>query len=153
MHIRSLPAALAMVALTAVGCDDGTKEQSPGEVLARDSTLASGLKQADTSSFADAADPMTTPDTDPLRERHPRAQPAEKTTSAPRTPRRMRPVPATIHPDPLPTHPLPAAEARSRSSSNGASPRVKARAVEILQQVPGATLPSPAVRPGGSRGP
>jgi hypothetical protein len=115
MHIRSLSASLAFLGLLATACDDGTQEQSPGEVLARDSTLARGLQQADTSSFAD-------------------------TTSARPAPRRMRPAPATIHPDPLPAHPMPPA-ARSSSSSNEASPRSKARAAEILQQVPGATLP------------
>jgi hypothetical protein len=114
MHIRFLSASLAFVGLLAIACDDGTQEQSPGEVLARDSTLARGLQQADTSSFAD-------------------------TTSARLATRRMRPAPATIHPDPLPAHRLP--PARSSSSSNGASLRTKARAAEILQQVPGATLP------------
>jgi hypothetical protein len=125
MHIRSLSATLALVGLLAIACDDGTQEQSPGEVLARDSTLARGLQQADTSSFAD-------------------------TVSARPAPRRMRPVPATIHPDPLPSHPLPPAPARTSSSPSGVSPRAKAKAAEILQQVPGATLPSAAVRPRGS---
>ena len=128
MHIRSLSASLAFVGLLAIACDDGTQEQSPGEVLARDSTLARGLQQTDTSSAAD-----TTPALPP--------------------PRRMRPAPATIHPDPLPGHPLPPADARSRTSSNRASHGANARATEILQQVPGATLPSPAVRPRGAGGP
>jgi hypothetical protein len=128
MHIRFLSATLAFVGLLAIACDDGTQEQSPGEVLARDSTLARGLQQADTSSLAD-------------------------TISARPAPRRMRPVPATIHPDPLPSHPLPPAEARNGSSSSGVSPRAKARATEILQQVPGATVPSAPVRPRGSGAP
>jgi hypothetical protein len=152
MHIRSLSASLAFVGLLAIACDDGTQEQSPGEVLARDSTLARGLQQADTSSFADDEHPLPTRGRDSLAGQ-PAPPPARpNTTSARPAPRRMRPAPATIHPDPLPGHPLPPAEARSSSSSNGASPRAKARAVEILQQVPGATLPS-AVRPRGSGAP
>ena len=56
MTTRSLLTTLAIATLFMPGCGDGTKEQSPGEVLARDSSLASELKQADTSAFAEAAD-------------------------------------------------------------------------------------------------
>ena len=56
MTTRSLSTTLAIAVLFVSGCGDGTQEQSPGEVLARDSSLASDLKQADTSAFAEAAD-------------------------------------------------------------------------------------------------
>ena len=55
MKNRSLCWTLALI-LMAAACGEGTKEESPGEVLARDSSLASDLKQADTSAFAEAAD-------------------------------------------------------------------------------------------------
>ena len=56
MHISLFSATLALTTLIASACSDGKKEESPGEVLARDSSLANDLKQADTSAFAEAAD-------------------------------------------------------------------------------------------------
>src|SRR6476469_3680775 len=56
MTIRTLSLAVALAALGAACSEDTKEEQSPGEVLARDSSLASDLKQADTSAFAEAAD-------------------------------------------------------------------------------------------------
>ena len=43
MTMRSQLTTLAIATLFIAGCGDGTKEQSPGEVLARDSSLASDL--------------------------------------------------------------------------------------------------------------
>src|SRR4051812_24256205 len=56
MQARFPLATVAAMVLLAGACSDSTEEQSPGEVLARDSSLASELKQADTSAFAEAAD-------------------------------------------------------------------------------------------------
>src|SRR6476661_5024565 len=56
MTIRTLSLAVALAVLGAACREDSKEEQSPGEVLARDSSLASDLKQADTSAFAEAAD-------------------------------------------------------------------------------------------------
>jgi uncharacterized protein YecT (DUF1311 family) len=181
MHYRFL-SALA-IALVAAGCSDGTKEESPGEVLARDSSLASELKQADTSAFAEAADvamafdpdsamppvEMTTPAPESrtaapaATTSAPPAAPAPATpasgatmrverpaTTAPAPAARapMRPVPATIHPDPIPTRRLPAAPAAAagnragaRSPAPAASPAPSREAVSILATVPGASLP------------
>ena len=93
MTTRSLLTTLAIATLFIPGCGDGTKEQSPGEVLARDSSLASELKQADTSAFAEAADVAMAFDPDsamppvettiPIRE--PVAQPAPEPERAPPT--------------------------------------------------------------------
>jgi hypothetical protein len=55
MNNRSLYSTLTFAALVVTACGDGTREQSPGEVLARDSSLASELRQADTSDFSEAA--------------------------------------------------------------------------------------------------
>lgn len=154
MTIRTLSLAVAL-AVVGVACSEDTKEQSPGEVLARDSSLASDLKQADTSAFAEAADvamafnpdsamPAPTKPAVPMRvDRSAAAAPAAVTTPAPasapaavptpsaapveRAP--MRPAPATIHPEPVPTRRLPAA--REGGSS----------ATTILEKVPGAALP------------
>lgn len=153
MTIRTLSLAVALAALGAA-CSEDTKEQSPGEVLARDSSLASDIKQADTSAFAEAADvamafnpdsairaptkpavPMrvdrsapttATPPAAPAPAPVPSPSPAA-TTPEVRAP--MRPVPATIHPEPIPTRRLPAA--RDGGSS----------ATTILEKVPGAALP------------
>jgi uncharacterized protein YecT (DUF1311 family) len=188
MH-SSIISALA-IALVVAGCSDGTKEESPGEVLARDSSLASELRQADTSAFAEAADvamafdpdsampPVeaatpapasptpaspapATPSSAPASASAPTSTPAVSgatmrverpatatPTTSPRAP--MRPVPATIHPDPVPTRRLPAAPAprtatSSRTSTAGSAPAaapVSSReAVSILSTVPGASLP------------
>lgn len=155
MTIRTLSLAVALAALGAA-CSEDTKEQSPGEVLARDSSLASDIKQADTSAFAEAADvamafnpdsampaptkpavPMrvdrsapatATPPAAPAPAPAPSPTPSPATTTpAVRAP--MRPVPATIHPEPIPARRLPAA--RDGGSS----------ATTILEKVPGATLP------------
>ena len=149
MSIRTLSLAVALAAL-GVACSEDTKEQSPGEVLARDSSLASDLKQADTSAFAEAADvamafdpdsavPPPTKPAVPMRvNRGATGAPTSAVTPAPtsapaaaapaeRAP--MRPVPATIHPEPIPTRRLPTA--RERGSS----------ATTILEKVPGAALP------------
>jgi uncharacterized protein YecT (DUF1311 family) len=166
MHIRCLPTAIAIVALIALGCDDATKEQSPGEVLARDSSLASDLKQADTSAFAEAADVAMAFDPDsavqPVARPAPAAVPMRvdrnagaahplpthvdgpaPPSSATRPP--LRPAPATIHRDPLPAHPMPPASERVRTSSSAAIPST-ASAQAILERVPGAALP-PAKAP------
>src|SRR6478609_7831578 len=150
MTIRTLSLAVALAVLGAACREDSKEEQSPGEVLARDSSLASDLKQADTSAFAEAADvamafnpdsamPAPTKPAVPMRVDHARATtPAPAATPAPtpapsaappvgRAP--MRPVPATIHPDPSPTRRLPTA--REGGSS----------ATSILEKVPGAALP------------
>ncbi len=155
MTIRTLSLAVALAALGAA-CREDTKEQSPGEVLARDSSLASDLKQADTSAFAEAADvsmafdpdsaipapskpavPMrvdrsavTTPGPSPTSTPTPAPAATPASTPAPRAGRPpMRPVPATIHPEPIPTRRLPA------SRDGGSS------ATTILEKVPGAALP------------
>jgi uncharacterized protein YecT (DUF1311 family) len=166
MNTRSRFTTFAII-LVAMACGDGTKEESPGEVLARDSSLARDLKQADTAAYAEAADvamafnpdsalpPATTTtrtgpapsaptSTAPMRvDRGTATTPATPatrpaTTPAARAP--MRPVPATIHPDPIPTTRLPAA-------SGGSEPRTTG-ATSILEKVPGATLP-----PAGSDAP
>jgi uncharacterized protein YecT (DUF1311 family) len=152
------------IVLIAAGCSDGTKEESPGEVLARDSSLASELKQVDTSAFAEAADVAMAFDPDSAMPPVDITVPAPVTRSpasgtapppaAARSP--MRPVPATIHPDPIPTRRLPAAPAarttpRSspRSTSSGVtSAAPSSDAVSILATVPGASLP-----PAGSEEP
>src|SRR5258705_6695630 len=118
MHNRLLSTTLAIAALIAAGCSDGTQEQSPGEVLARDSVLASELRQADTS-----ATPRTSP--------------------APATGAPMRPVPATIHPEPLPTLRLPATPPRPASPMT----RGDSSAAEILARIPGAAPPFTASDP------
>jgi len=56
MYTPSAFTTLALIGLFVTACGESTQEQSPGEVLARDSLLASELKQSDTSSFADAGD-------------------------------------------------------------------------------------------------
>jgi uncharacterized protein YecT (DUF1311 family) len=155
MHIRFPSTTLVILGLVAFGCDDGVKEQSPGEVLARDSSLASGLKQADTSAFAEAADVAMAFDPDSA------VRPAAAPAPAPAVPMRvdrgtspspaarppLRPAPATIHPDPLPGRPMPPAADRSRRSS-GASAATTASAAAILERIPGATLPPvPAKEP------
>lgn len=150
MTIRTLSLAVALAALGAACSEDTKEEQSPGEVLARDSSLASDLKQADTSAFAEAADvamafnpdsamPAPTKPAVPMRVDRTRATtPAPAATPAPtpapsaarpveRAP--MRPVPATIHPDPIPTRRLP-------TTREGGS-----NATTILEKVPGAALP------------
>jgi uncharacterized protein YecT (DUF1311 family) len=196
MQIRFSLASLTAAVLIAVACSDSTEEQSPGEVLARDSSLASELKQADTSAFAEAADvamafdpdsamgPVTsasrtipsgrsapTPPTSepastvPMRIDRGTTSPSpagSPDASAPRASRPpMRPAPATIHPDPLPKNTLPdkpghpvtatrtapsgtAAPKRAATGSAAAAPA----ATEILERVPGASLP-----PAGSEGP
>jgi uncharacterized protein YecT (DUF1311 family) len=155
MTIRTLSLAVALAVLGAA-CSEDTKEQSPGEVLARDSSLASDLKQADTSAFAEAADvamafnpdsamPAPTKPAVPMRvDRSAGTTPAASgtpATAATPTPAptptavppveraRMRPVPATIHPEPIPTRRLPA------TRDGGSS------ATTILEKVPGAALP------------
>jgi uncharacterized protein YecT (DUF1311 family) len=194
MQIRFSLASLTAAVLIAVACSDSTEEQSPGEVLARDSSLASELKQADTSAFAEAADvamafdpdsamgPVTsatrtipgnrdvpTPPSEPAPAVPMRIDRGATSTSAaasppasppPATRPPMRPAPATIHPDPLPTHtlpeksgravtatrPAPAGTSASRGSATGAAAVPAATA--ILERVPGASLP-----PAGSEGP
>ena len=173
MHLRIL-SALA-IALVAAGCRGDVKEESPGEVLARDSSLASELKQADTSAFAEAADVAMAFDPDsampavdastpePVRPAAPASgvtMRVERPDSTPPTPAErapMRPVPATIHPDPIPTRRLPAApsartSATTRSAAPSASrpapPPSSREAVSILSTIPGASLP-----PAGSDAP
>jgi uncharacterized protein YecT (DUF1311 family) len=175
MNSRPLSTTLAIVAMIAVGCSDGAKEQSPGEVLARDSALASDLKQSDTSAFADAAEVATAFNPDsalppvnakslvrssvaaaspaassaPVPKRVDQSVPsmsrpapsASPSTGTPVPVAPMRPAPATIHADPLPTRRLPAAPASSVSTTS----RVDPRAAEFLAKVPGAALP-PGVR-------
>lgn len=150
MTIRTLSVAVALAVLGAA-CSEDTKEQSPGEVLARDSSLASDLKQADTSAFAEAADvamafnpdsamPAPTKPAVPMRvDRSAASAPAATPASTPaptpapsaapveRAP--MRPAPATIHPEPIPTRRLPT----TRESGSSAT--------TILEKVPGAALP------------
>jgi hypothetical protein len=130
MYIRALSSIVAAAVLLATGCSDNTQEQSPGEVLARDSSLANDLMQADT-----AASAATT-----------------TTASAPRS--RLRPAPATIHPESLHRRTLPAAPTR-RTASPGSTSGTSASpsAAAILQRIPGAALPAPAprrVRPSAS---
>jgi uncharacterized protein YecT (DUF1311 family) len=174
----------AIAALIALGCSDGTQEQSPGEVLARDSSLASDLKRADTSDFAEAADvamafdpdsalpPATSapasspplassastsspaissganassarpPSSSPVPMRVDRSAAASSPPAPPRP--TLRPTaPATIHPDPIPTHTLPAVPPRSAPAS--APRRAERGAVDILAKVPGAALPAPGI--------
>lgn len=119
---------LAIALVSAVACSDDTKEESPGEVLARDSTLASDLRQADTSAFADPADVMTASARDSDRVRPRTVRGPVLTVRRP-----MRPAPATIHADPVPTHTMPPA-------SSGEDKK-KARAAQILKAVPGSSLP------------
>jgi len=52
----------------------------------------------------------------------------------------MRPVPATIHPDPIPTRTLPAAPA-ARTNSATVGTAASSSAAAILERVPGASLP------------
>ncbi len=88
MHIRIL-SALAIVAIAA-GCSGGdTQEQSPGEVLARDSSLASELKQADTSAFAEAADVAMAFDPDSAMPPVDAAAPVAAATPTPAVPMRV----------------------------------------------------------------
>ena len=163
MHIRIL-SALAIAAFAAACSGGDTQEQSPGEVLARDSSLASELRQADTSAFAEAADVAMAFDPDsampPVKTEAPvpatpqpavpmRVERTDSTPAPPPTPAPMRPVPATIHPDPIPTRKLPAvpatrATAASRPAASKAaqpSPMPSREAVSILSTVPGASLP------------
>jgi uncharacterized protein YecT (DUF1311 family) len=144
MTIRTLSLAVAFAAVGAA-CGDDTEQQSPGEVLARDSSLASDLKQADTSAFAEAADvamafnpdsAMPGPTNPAVPMRIDRGAPAAPAAPAPRPAAAepavrppMRPVPATIHPDPIPTRRLPTARDGGSSAST------------ILEKVPGAALP------------
>ena len=170
MHLRRLSATLALVGLAAVACDDATQEQSPGEVLTRDTALANDLRQIDTSSFAEAADVAMAFNTDSAL---PPAAPARSAPAAPAVPMRvdrgappptspsvpstpassvpptrspLRPKPATIHPDPLPGPTLPPARTRPNegATSNGAAASAAASAAAILERVPGATLAPPA---------
>ena len=153
MTTRSLLTTLAIAALFISGCGDGTREQSPGEVLARDSSLASELKQADTSAFAEAADVAMAFDPDsamppvettiPARDPVVPASTARPTPSrpAPSKPTQMRPAPATIHPDPIPERGVSATPER-RETSSRATP-AGTNAATILERVPGAAL-SPA---------
>lgn len=151
MTIRTLYLTVALAVLGAA-CSEDTKEQSPGDVLARDSSLASDLKQADTSSFAEAADvamafnpdsAMPAPKNPPVPMRVGRGVPATPTpasTPAPAAPPApavappggrapMRPVPATIHPEPIPTGRLPTAREGGTSAAT------------TLEKVPGAAMP------------
>lgn len=123
MHSSSLSVTLTIAALIGAACSDGTQEQSPGEVLARDSTLSSGLQQADTSAFAAPPDAESAMDPDSATPPAP-----AMSAAAPRQP--MPPRPATIHREPRPERLAPA--------GNGAT--------AILEIVPGATLPPPAAR-------
>lgn len=166
MNIRWLSTTLAVVGLAAAGCDDGAKEQSPGEVLAHDSMLATDLKQADTSAFAEAADVAMAADPDsahgrasiraprpatrrPVPTRVDRSSPASSPAPAP-----MRPAPATIHPEPLPSRTLPPAAGGSpgSTSSRGSAP-MPANALAILEQVPGAAIPAAVSEPCASPAP
>lgn len=174
MQTRLPLVTLTVAAILAVACSDGTQEQSPGEVLARDSSLASEVKQADTSAFAEAADvamafdpdsamppatatarPSPTPNPIPANASTPiepspavpmRVDRSRASTPAPIPPPAanrapMRPAPATIHADPIPTRTLPATpESRTTAASRGASAS-SPRAVAILERVPGASLP------------
>ena len=148
MRMRSLCSTLVIAAVTATSCGDGTKEESPGDVLARDSALARDLKQADTSAFAEAADvamafdpdsarPAAAPRTPvpapavPMRvdRSSPGTAPATSPSAVPaRAP--MRPAPATIHSDPVPPRTMSPAPAPAPSP-----------ATSILETVPGAALP------------
>ena len=138
MHARALLSAMTIASLVSAGCSDDTKEQSPGEVLARDSSLASGLQRADTSAAAKAGDAATAFGTDSPR--HPAIARPQASGRAP-----MRPAPATIHADPIPQRILPPASARPSVSPPGRTP--SAGAAAILERVPGATLPPPKARP------
>ena len=86
MHTRFVRTMLAIAMATATACSDGTKEESPGEVLARDSSLASELRQADTSAFAEAADVAMAFDPDsalpPVDISSPAPEPARASTPA-----------------------------------------------------------------------
>lgn len=127
MTTRCLLTTLALAALSIAGCGDGTREQSPGEVLARDSSLASELKQADTSAFAEAADVAMAFDPDS-------AMPAVETAIPGRDPvERPAPTPA---PAPLATA-VPMRVNRS-STAGRASP-------------PAAATPASTSRPAPSR--
>jgi hypothetical protein len=114
---RPLVTTIAIVGLVAAGCEENTKEQSPGEVLARDSSLASEIRLVDTSAVAEAGDV---------------ASPVPTRVDRPR----IRPKPATIHPEPIPTRTLPPAPAPHATATN----HVDRSAAEILAKVPGAEL-------------
>jgi hypothetical protein len=166
MHIRWLSTMLGILGLVAAGCDDGTKEQSPGEVLARDSMLATDLKQADTSAFAEPADvpaaldPGSATRRDTARTGHRAARPAVPPhvdrSAPPSSPARppMRPAPATVHPDPLlrPTMPPAAGVSPGTTSSRSRMP-MAADALAILERVPGAAIPAAPVREPRARRP
>jgi hypothetical protein len=110
MHARAVLSASLIVTLV-VACSEETKEQSPGEVLARDSTLASELQQADTSSSAEPRDVVT-------------AVNANSATHA----RRSKPA-ASISP------------ATATRASRPAPMSPARGAAAILERVPGAALP------------
>ena len=129
MTTRLLLTTFAIAALFIPGCGDGTKEQSPGEVLARDSSLASELKQADTSAFAEAADVAMAFDPDS-------AMPPVETTVPAREP--------VVQPAPVPERAPPVTAASvpmrvNRSTSPGRT------------STPDAATPASAARPTPSR--
>ena len=138
MHARALLSALTIASLVSASCSDDTKEQSPGEVLARDSSLASGLQQADTSALAKAGD-----DAAPFGSESPRSPTMTKLKTPERA--RMRPAPATIHADPIPQRIMAPASARRTGSPAAATPSPDAAA--ILERVPGAALPTRRTKP------
>ncbi len=175
MCTRFLFTTLSIVLLAAAACSDGTKEQSPGEVLARDSSLAADIKRADTSAFAEAADVATAFDPDsamPAATSALRSAPGEPSpavtmrverspTSTPELPRRepspaaattranMRPTPAATHAAPPRTRILPREPAR-RDVAVGTRRSVTAASSSL--SVPAATAILEKV-PGASRAP
>jgi uncharacterized protein YecT (DUF1311 family) len=131
---RNLSTTLAIAALLGAACSDGRKEESPGEVLARDSSLASDLRQADTSAYAEAADVAMAFDPDSATA-PPVARPAKAAPGA--APVQLKPKPATIHPERLARPTISPRPERSSSGTSASSPN----AVAILSGVPGASLP------------
>lgn len=129
MTTRSLLTTLAFATLFIAGCGDGTQEQSPGEVLARDSSLASELKQADTSAFAEAADVAMAFDPDS-------AMPPVETASPAREP--------VARPAPEPERAPPTAVASVPMRVNRPNPPVRS-------SMPEASAPASVARPAPSR--
>jgi uncharacterized protein YecT (DUF1311 family) len=169
MQQRSLRTTLAIAAILTAACADGVKEESPGEVLARDSALASDLKQSDTSAFAEAADVAMAFDPDSAM---PPIQTSTTPVSAPAAASRPIGSAAASAPSPVPMRvdgsasarptPAPAPQPARDPTPAGARmrpipatihadpipPRLPARpptpnssALAILEKVPGAALP------------
>lgn len=143
-HSRTL---IIAAALLAGGCRSDTKEESPGEVLARDTALAADLRIAsDTSAYREAADVAMATEPDSLPTGYAVPQPAPR-VAAPVEEATRRPSSPTPPPVPRGTSlPRPAARvAEGRTPPPRSSPMPAAARIPDLRKSAPPRAPKPVV--------